>query len=773
MAVDSTERRVVYAGNGKTTAFPFVFKVFADTDVVVSVGKPDGAEAAATLKINSDYTVTLNADQNTTPGGTVNVKTAPDEGYNLAVTSSVPYDQPMVLTPYGGFNPETLNNNSDRQAIQIQQLVEQVSRALITDPTDTITPRQLRDKLLAAVDDAIAAAGASKETLAACEAIKGFIERYSWDIPHLVNSLEEVEAYPYDGYFWVKGYGNPGNAGEDISNRLVGGLTLARYAGVRGFGAVGNGTHDDTDSVQKMITAVGYAYFPPGRYLLSTTTIDAPVYFGAGAAVISADGATVSFRGGIDSPRQYIFQGNGKYDLGNDANSGENARQVHSSWFGASPSVTVSDDQTDFIQKACDSFGNGREGVVLFDVGNYYVSSTIKVSRGIWVKGQGSRRTVFRTETDGYPIFQTIEQGCRFTGLQFEPSAITKRLSPFIQLDHSTCEVDDIRAKAASGVVVNNTQCVVSNVGGVSGVDLGEDSALVRVMADGCTLRNIYADTSNTGFGSLVCLDSSVRSVGNTLIDGVKCNMPGIPVLVKGNGNSIVNTLISNIRSAVYLSATKNSPAAVRVVNDGAAPIRAIQITGVQALSKCDYIVSIEQNGTSSTSDIHLSNICNANQKTGIRFKQTAGSLTHIIVSDTVDVKSAETPYEIIGNVTDLAIAPTALGNARPPTTYDLTIDDDGVQVIHLGRNVFTGFILISSGYSHYGFYLLRAAATMPTLTKIFATDSFNTMVGVTPTGTTGTDTKITVAVNGTDVYLENRLGNTQRVSCTIFTGIQ
>ena len=198
-----------------------------------------------------------------------------------------------------------------------------------------------------------------------------------------------------------------------------------------------------------------------------------------------------------------------------------------------------------------------------------------------------------------------------------------------------------------------------------------------------------------------------------------------------------------------------------------------MQITGVQALSKCDYIVSIEQNGTSSTSDIHLSNICNANQKTGIRFKQTAGTLTHIIVSDTVDVKSAETPYEIIGNVTDLAIAPTALGNARPPTTYDLTIDDDGVQVIHLGRNVFTGFILISSGYSHYGFYLLRAAATMPTLTKIFATDSFSTMVGVTPTGTTGTDTKITVAVNGTDVFIENRLGNTQRVSCTIFTGIQ
>ncbi len=772
MTVENISRRAgPFIGDGTVTAFPFEFKVFNETQIAVHVADGDNPETVLTL--NEDYTVALNEDQNQKPGGTVILLAPLGNEKRLAIISVVAATQTMRSTNYDRFYPETYNDAFDKATILIQQLLEQVSRALITDPTDTITPRQLRDKLLAAVDEAVAAAGASKETLAACEAIKDLIERYSWDIPHLVNSLEEVEAYPYDGYFWIKGYGNPGNAGEDISNRLVGGLTLARYAGVRGFGAAGNGTHDDTDSVQKMVAAVGYAYFPPGRYLLSTTTIDAPVYFGAGAAVVAADNATVSFRGSIDSPRQYIFQGNGSYSLGHDTDSGENSRQIHSAWFGASPSVTPSDDQTAFIQKACNSFGNGREGVIVFDVGNYYVSSTIKVSRGIWVKGQGTRRTVFHTETDGYPIFQTIEQACRFTGLQLELSGITKRLSPFIQLDHSTCEVDDIRVHSAVGVVVNNTQCRVSNVGGVSAVDLGEDSALVRVMSDGCTVQNVYADTSDKGFGSLVCLDSSTHTVGNTLVDGVKCNMPGIPVLVKGNGNSIVNTLISNVRSSVYASAAKNAPAAVRVVNNGAAQIRAMQITGVQALSKCDYIVSIEQNGTSSTSDIHLSNICNANQKTGIRFKQTAGTLTHIIVSDTVDVKSAETPYEIIGNVTDLAIAPTALGNARPPTTYDLTIGDDSVQVIHLGRSIFTGFILISSGYSHYGFYLLRAASTMPTLTKIFATDSFNAMAGVTPTGTTGTDTKITVAVNGTDVYLENRLGNTQRVSCTIFTGIQ
>lgn len=201
MAVDSTERRVVYAGNGKTTAFPFVFKVFADTDVSVQVGKPDGSEATVELKANSDYTVTLNADQNTTPGGTVNVKTAPDEGYNLAVVSAVPYTQPMVLTPYGGFNPETLNDNSDRQCIQIQQLVEQVSRAITTDPTDSMTPQELKQKLLDAAETATViakgyaeAAKKSEEKTAEYAEAATVIKPYADQIAKTADAIESVKA---------------------------------------------------------------------------------------------------------------------------------------------------------------------------------------------------------------------------------------------------------------------------------------------------------------------------------------------------------------------------------------------------------------------------------------------------------------------------------------------------------------------------------------------------------------------------------------------------
>lgn len=226
MAIEDVARRVTYTGNGKQTDFPFAFVVFnAETDIKVYRRAEDEDEVEVP---SSDFLVTLNSDQASNPGGKVTLSEAPANGVVIAILSNVAYEQTMELTTHDGFDPRTLNKNADRIVAMVQQLIEQTSRALITDPTDTITPRQLRDKLLTAVDDAVAAAGASKETLAACEAIKDLIERYSWDIPHLVNSLEEVEAYPYDGYFWVKGYGNPGNAGEDISNRLVGGETLGK-----------------------------------------------------------------------------------------------------------------------------------------------------------------------------------------------------------------------------------------------------------------------------------------------------------------------------------------------------------------------------------------------------------------------------------------------------------------------------------------------------------------------------------------------------------------
>ena len=161
MALTSTPRRAgPYAGTGTLTPYPFAFKVFSPTDVQVTVTDPQGLELDATF--GTDYTVALHADQDAQPGGSVAMVRPVLAGYSVTLTSRVPYDQPMVLTNLGGFYPEVLNDNADRQGIQIQQLLEWLSRTLSMPVGSELTYEQLLDMLTEAqawADQALAIAG--------------------------------------------------------------------------------------------------------------------------------------------------------------------------------------------------------------------------------------------------------------------------------------------------------------------------------------------------------------------------------------------------------------------------------------------------------------------------------------------------------------------------------------------------------------------------------------------------------------------------------------
>ncbi len=166
MTVENVSRRAgPFTGDGSTKAFPFEFKVFASSNLVVYTSEADENAVATVLKAGDDYSVSLNADQDENPGGTVTLTAALEDGHRLAIISGIAADQQVKITNYDRFYPTTFNDEFDKLTILVQQLVEQVSRALITDPTDSITPRQLRDKLLAAVDEAIEAASSAKQSL--------------------------------------------------------------------------------------------------------------------------------------------------------------------------------------------------------------------------------------------------------------------------------------------------------------------------------------------------------------------------------------------------------------------------------------------------------------------------------------------------------------------------------------------------------------------------------------------------------------------------------
>ena len=141
MSISSETRRAgPFAGNGATVDFPFTFKVFNTSQVVVT-RTASGVETVLTL--TTHYTVSLNSNQDTSPGGTVTMLTAPASGQSITITSNVQNLQPTVLANLGGFYPDVINDSLDRATIQIQQLDERLDRALVIPVSSTGISTQL------------------------------------------------------------------------------------------------------------------------------------------------------------------------------------------------------------------------------------------------------------------------------------------------------------------------------------------------------------------------------------------------------------------------------------------------------------------------------------------------------------------------------------------------------------------------------------------------------------------------------------------------------
>lgn len=136
MTISSTNRKAgPYVGNDTATDFPFDFKVFSASDLLVVRADTNGDETPLTL--DTDFTVTLNANQDANPGGTVTLPAVLATGFSLVITSELENLQPADLTNNGGFYPKVINNALDRLTILIQQIAEKVARSLkmaITTP---------------------------------------------------------------------------------------------------------------------------------------------------------------------------------------------------------------------------------------------------------------------------------------------------------------------------------------------------------------------------------------------------------------------------------------------------------------------------------------------------------------------------------------------------------------------------------------------------------------------------------------------------------------
>ncbi len=192
MTVQNIERRAgPYVGDGVVSSFSFGFKVFTTGDVLVnrSVSGDENSEEEA-LKLETDYSVTLNLDQDATPGGTVTLTAPLTVGLRLTILSAIVPDQQTELTNHDGFWPETLNEVHDKAIALIQELKEETSRALKVPSTSEKTPEQVTDEILSIAAEANEYAAKAEETYqAVLETQREVLETQT----QITEAQEEVE----------------------------------------------------------------------------------------------------------------------------------------------------------------------------------------------------------------------------------------------------------------------------------------------------------------------------------------------------------------------------------------------------------------------------------------------------------------------------------------------------------------------------------------------------------------------------------------------------
>ena len=155
MTMPYSPSRAVYEGNDAATRFPFSFKVWDASQLVVTLTSPDGATAEA-----SGWTADIGAS-----GGEIVYlhEAAPlPSGWKLAVTRNMPFTQEVNLVSASRFDPQVIEDALDQAAAERQQTLEMMRRAVILPATSDKSPQDMVLDMYAARDDAQSASSAAQ-----------------------------------------------------------------------------------------------------------------------------------------------------------------------------------------------------------------------------------------------------------------------------------------------------------------------------------------------------------------------------------------------------------------------------------------------------------------------------------------------------------------------------------------------------------------------------------------------------------------------------------
>lgn len=235
-----------YTGNGVTTSFPYTFRIFKKSDLTVSVLDLTGS--ITTLTLDTDYTVTGAGSYNF---GNVNLTSPLPSGWQISITRELPVTQETDFRNQGKFFAETHEDALDKLTMLIQRSFNGFNLSLKKPNFISNYYDAIQNKISNLADPT------NEQDAVNNRSMKSYVDL----------AISGV----------IGGFGSFIQAGAGAVSRTFQNK-MRDVISVKDFGAVGDGSTDDTDAIKAaIVAAVAYSgraaavHFPGGFYNVSAT----------------------------------------------------------------------------------------------------------------------------------------------------------------------------------------------------------------------------------------------------------------------------------------------------------------------------------------------------------------------------------------------------------------------------------------------------------------------------------------------------------------------